>query len=339
MLKKKVGKLLESVLHPLMFKVSYRYRKALNLQQSMPPYVVSQCGQSFKEYILENKMSEKLDKLKANLDEKSKQHVDLIFDRILNFPEYHRSKAFKIDYNLEQTDEEKNDAKSFLSMQSSLRKKYNFPKPFSECVFFYHHGLKLLDDDILDYLQGKDFLDVGSWIGDTALMLHEYSPKKIYSFDISEKVIGEYKNIMDDNGISKEKYTNECLALGKEKKELSLSFYDNDLSTGNTVFTEGDIKVQQITIDEYVQKNSLKVGVIQADIEGAEIDMILGAEKTIKEQMPILLIDIYHRPDQFFELKPLLESWNLGYKFMLRSFKFKNLAIAEVTLIAYPSLG
>jgi hypothetical protein len=37
----------------------------------------------------------------------------------------------------------------------------------------------------------------------------------------------------------------------------------------------------------------------------------LGAEKTIKKDKPILLISVYHTGKDFFEIKPLLESWNL----------------------------
>ncbi len=30
-----------------------------------------------------------------------------------------------------------------------------------------------------------------------------------------------------------------------------------------------------------------------------------------------MLISIYHNPDDFFEIKPLIESWNLGYSFKI----------------------
>ena len=46
--------------------------------------------------------------------------------------------------------------------------------------------------------------------------------------------------------------------------------------------------VGTITLDEYVQKHGLRVGLIKADIEGAEHLMLKGAINTIKEQKPAL---------------------------------------------------
>ena len=40
-----------------------------------------------------------------------------------------------------------------------------------------------------------------------------------------------------------------------------------------------------------------------------------GAYETIKTQKPTLLISIYHNYDDFYKIKPLIESWKLGYKF------------------------
>jgi len=58
----------------------------------------------------------------------------------------------------------------------------------------------------------------------------------------------------------------------------------------------------------------MTVGLIKVDIEGAERDFLAGAERTIREQKPVLIISIYHSADDFYSIKPLIESWGLGYK-------------------------
>ena len=63
--------------------------------------------------------------------------------------------------------------------------------------------------------------------------------------------------------------------------------------------------------------------------------MIQGALETIKSQKPVLVIAIYHQPEEFYELKPFLEQLNLGYKFRMRRSCFCNL-LYELVLIAYP---
>ena len=74
-------------------------------------------------------------------------------------------------------------------------------------------------------------------------------------------------------------------------------------------------KVPMIRVDDYVREHKIKVGLIKVDIEGAEQSFLRGAKETICKQKPTLLISIYHNVDDFLDIKPMIESWNLGYKF------------------------
>lgn len=47
-----------------------------------------------------------------------------------------------------------------------------------------------------------------------------------------------------------------------------------------------------------------------------------------------MVIAFYHQPDEFYELKPFLESLNLGYKFMVRRSAI-SMPISDAVLIAY----
>jgi len=73
-----------------------------------------------------------------------------------------------------------------------------------------------------------------------------------------------------------------------------------------------------ISIDEFVEERALNVGLIKLDVEGAEYEVVLGVKETIMKQKPILVISLYHTFKDFFEIKPLIESWGLGYKFEIR---------------------
>ena len=59
------------------------------------------------------------------------------------------------------------------------------------------------------------------------------------------------------------------------------------------------------------------MGLIKVDIEGAEQIFLKGAKQTISTQRPILLLSIYHNIDDFFNIKPLIESWDLNYKYKI----------------------
>ena len=89
-----------------------------------------------------------------------------------------------------------------------------------------------------------------------------------------------------------------------------------------------------VTIDEVVAEHQLEVGLIKLDVEGVEPDIIQGALTTIKEQKPLLVIAFYHQPEEFYELKPFLESLNLGYKFRVRRSCISS-PLGEFVLFAY----
>lgn len=54
------------------------------------------------------------------------------------------------------------------------------------------------------------------------------------------------------------------------------------------------------------------------DVEGAERPAILGAEKTIKTFSPALLISLYHRNEDLFDLPLLIHQLNPEYKLYIR---------------------
>ncbi len=77
-------------------------------------------------------------------------------------------------------------------------------------------------------------------------------------------------------------------------------------------------KVQVMSIDSFVKKEKIeRVGLIKWDIEGAEIESILGAREIITRDRPVLVVSIYHNGREFFETKPLIDSWSLGYRFKM----------------------
>jgi CO dehydrogenase/acetyl-CoA synthase gamma subunit (corrinoid Fe-S protein) len=93
-------------------------------------------------------------------------------------------------------------------------------------------------------------------------------------------------------------------------------------------------EVPVISIDDFVRKKSLNVGLIKLDVEGVESDVIEGAVETIKAQKPLLIISIYHNPKDFFEIKPKIEALNLGYHFLIRHLTPHS--IVDFCLLGYP---
>jgi len=201
---------------------------------------------------------------------------------------------------------------------------------FEASVFFDKHGLTLVDN--IEYLKDKDIIDAGAYIGDSILIFAPLTKQKVYSFEAVKENYDLMLKTIEINGIKNA--VPEKLALGSRKGTITINYSGSSSSVtehlvAKTLYKE---EVRVITLDEYVDEHKLKVGLIKVDIEGFEQELLKGAEKTIKEQKPILLLSIYHNADDFFSIKPKIESWDLGYKFIIHKPKDYTLS-REVLLI------
>ncbi|MEI0496263.1 FkbM family methyltransferase [Brachyspira intermedia] len=165
-----------------------------------------------------------------------------------------------------------------------------------------------------NYFKNKAIIDAGAWIGDTALVLSEYTNDKVYAFEPVIQNINIMQEVVKIN--KKNNIVPVCLALGDKNKTIKIA----DSKSNSYLSFNGDnkINVDMVTLDKFVEDNNITVGLIKTDLEGFEQPFLRGAINTIKKQRPTLIISIYHNFEDFFEIKPMIESWNLGYKFSIK---------------------
>ena len=203
-------------------------------------------------------------------------------------------------------------------------------------------GLKQFPMTSLKRLAGRDIIDGGGFFGDSAMVFTEYAPKKVYAFEPNPDTIPVMKKVLAENvtilGDKKDLIKIVPLALGKSKGTLTLfSRGESDGAATTTLkcnYKTKSHEIDVISIDEFVETTGLDVGLIKLDVEGAEYDTILGAKETILKQQPLLIISIYHSLKDFFEIKPLIESWGVGYKFEIRQPSLVS-PDTELILMAY----
>jgi FkbM family methyltransferase len=206
---------------------------------------------------------------------------------------------------------------------------YILPINHFEMVTFYHnYGIDTLPNQVKQQLAGKDFIDAGAFIGDTALILNQYKPNKIYAFEPSKT---NYQLMQKTLNLNKTTNTIPVpLALGNKEAVSSMFTWEN----ASFLTDKGNQQVNVTTIDKFQQKNNLNIALIKMDIEGAEYNAIKGAEKTIKQHKPVLIISLYHRGQDFFEIPKLLKQWVPTYK--LRFLNLHKVApVLERVLLAY----
>ena len=77
-----------------------------------------------------------------------------------------------------------------------------------------------------------------------------------------------------------------------------------------------------IDLDTYVeQKNLPRVDYIKLDVEGAELDVLHGAAKTITRRKPKMAVSAYHKPEDLWTLATYIKSLRDDYEFQFRHYR------------------
>jgi FkbM family methyltransferase len=265
--------------------------------------------------------------LKQNLDVSSQKTVDQYLYRVI----------FSVFANQSDTYIETNNwLKLFDSEEiDNLKKLHKLSRDSlgSGYLELNDNGLKFLPDTVQKQLEGKDFIDGGAYIGDSIPALIKYKPSRIYAFE------PDFTN--------RQQLTKNCSRFGW-KGIVPVDKGLGDSKTTAQIVSNAScscVKIDKIgqdtqncieitDIDSFVIENNINLGVIKLDIEGLELAVIHGAVESIKKYKPVLLISIYHTPDDFFYIKPFIENLELGYTFLVRKLSPEK-PFGETMLIGY----
>jgi FkbM family methyltransferase len=278
-------------------------------------------GGNFKEYCFNENMLERVEMLKKNLDAESIEVIDNCVQMMKYAPNLIQNwdnEVTLINPKSYVSPKDKQLAREFVRDYKKYQKKYPLPlNVHTPEVVIFHSGLKCLPEVVSRSISGKDIIDGGAYIGDSAIVFREYNPRKIYSFDIADSHLSLFQKTMKMNGISSEEVEFVVAGVGETDSEVQFgekSRFGVDLN----IHSSGDTKLQIRSIDSFAKERNLNVGLIKLDIEGSEPGAVRGMVETIQRDRPILSIAIYHNPYAFFEIKPYLESLKINYKFIIR---------------------
>ena len=275
-----------------------------------------------------------------NLDKESVEIINNIVGKISNYNNIDEPVYFSQSQSqkIKELSEEYNNKIIKINEELFIYDKYILPKNQFEFEAFYgKYGMDYVKN--LNQVKNKNIIDAGAYIGDSAILFSDYTDKNVYSF---EPFLHHYNMMLKTIELNKKNNIIPVnMALGDSNKELSL-YSDGDLNMGLSIERNSeqsdinsiDNKVKMVTLDSYVKENNIEVGLIKTDLEGFEQSFLKGAIETIKEQKPVLIISIYHNYSDFFEIKPMIENLNLGYKFKIIEPKAQGAAIVSTLLLA-----
>lgn len=262
------------------------------------------------------------DGLVRNLDHNSKENIDNILFGI---------KKVACDYRVLKNIYSEEEKKTLETIYKDYRKnkkkigknKYKYKKyllpidHFEENVFYYQNCMIYLNKKSLERIKNKDILDVGGYIGDSAIVFEDYTDKNIYTFEPEKNNYNYLLKTLDMNNALRVRPYN--IGLGAKDETLKLVYLGSSSKIlsdrEKSKYVDNVEEIRITSLDKFIKKTPMDIGLIKVDIEGAESGFLKGAEETIKAQKPVILLSIYHNAYDFFMLKQIIESWNLGYKF------------------------
>ncbi|MDR2407636.1 MAG: FkbM family methyltransferase [Bacteroidales bacterium] len=288
--------------------------------------------------------------IEENLDDLSREVIGRFLlqrflhslEGVVSFSQTGYQKPLEHFFPLDKTERER-----LNQLVLTIPKRYRFPAVVPEVEIVNGFGMSYFPKEKQTILLGRDVIDGGGFVGDSAMVFTEFQPRNVYVFEPNPDMFPEIKKIITLNTNVLGNYVHKIIPVQKAlgRKQGSMKLYSRGIYDSMASINDGasfinrrnklkEHEVPVVSIDDFVRKKSLDVGLIKLDVEGVESDVIEGAVETIKAHKPLLIISIYHNPKDFFEIKPKIESLNLGYHFLIRH--LVSHSTGEFCLLGYP---
>ena len=165
------------------------------------------------------------------------------------------------------------------------------------------------EDGEVTLREGDIVIDAGANMGIFSVLAAARKAKTIYAFEPLKEICEICKcnaelNHCADRVVIVQK------GLGDAICEKTISVPKDNIGGSSFVFDRGQEKkcIECTTLDEWVKENDIPhVDFIKADIEGAERDLLKGAQETLRRFKPRLAICTYHLPDDPQVLEELIK--------------------------------
>ena len=202
---------------------------------------------------------------------------------------------------------------------------------------FYYATYKLEQyaiSGVVEAEKGDVVIDAGAFVGDTAMYFAQKvgMTGKVYAFEPVKSVA----NLLDKNiKTNKMNSVIEIVPYALSDINKTLYFTDNasnstaidldnvennlDVDLAKSVNKTDLMEVKAVSLDSFVQENNIrKVDFLKADLQGADVDFVKGALKTIARDAPKCGLTVYHKPEDFIAIPKLLMSVRDDYVFYFR---------------------
>ena len=166
--------------------------------------------------------------------------------------------------------------------------------------------------DIIKPHMGETYVDLGAYNGDTIREVLEFTHGRytgIYAVEPDKK---NYKKLMKFVDGMKYVYTYNSVAWCVDT-ELPFAAKAGRQSA---ISADSENLISARSVDSILGRRAATI--IKMDVEGFEREAIWGAAQTIARYSPKLMVSLYHRNEDIFELPLLIKMLNPNYKLYIR---------------------
>lgn len=176
-------------------------------------------------------------------------------------------------------------------------------------------------DTLMPQKSGEVFVDAGCFDGMTTKQFFTWCKGEAYAycFEPDSKNIESIKR----NLRNQDNYEIVPNALWSGRRTLAMEAKGNFATSVSEIVHDCHSQaIEAVSLDDFL--DGREVTFIKMDIEGAEVEALLGAKKTIAEQKPRLAISIYHKTDDIWRIPDTILKCCPDYQFYLRHYSFSN---------------
>ena len=147
------------------------------------------------------------------------------------------------------------------------------------------------------FMHAREFLNIAQWV------FVEPDPRNVPILTAETSETTENKVYLES-------------ALHSRKMNISFDLDNN--SYGSKISRDGQHQILSVTINDIYNFGKSQLDFIKLDVEGSELNAILGGVETILQQRPHLAISTYHKPSDHWELPIYIKTNFPFYELFLR---------------------
>ena len=173
--------------------------------------------------------------------------------------------------------------------------------------------------EVLHPREYRTYADLGAYNGDTVRELLAYAP----TLELAVAMEPDARNFrkLSEYAQGEKRLQLELQNVGAWSHTDTL-FFDGSGNRNANISTTGK-KAKEIKVDSLDHiLGGRSVDYIKYDVEGSERHALEGSRETISRFAPDLLVSMYHRSEDVFELPIMIHEMNPQYKLYLRRFSY-----------------